>query len=354
MAFARYFSIASVSFFLLSALPGRAATMSLRVLHVMLALLAIVATADAQQAQKRPTVGFLWSGSAGSPSPLIEAFENGLRDLGWIKDKNVTVEYRYAEGKAERFPELVTELVQLPVDVIVAGPAPAAVAGKKATTTIPIVITLGADPLAFGLMENLTPQTGNITGLTEVMPELTPKRLTLLKEIMPALTRAAILSQPGILRAETFDQMVKQTKDTAQSLGVHLEFVEVRATNDLESAFHEMAKTRVEALVVLMSPMFNAQTKRLADLASIHRLPTVYEFRGYPAAGGFMSYGADFSDIYRRAATYVDRLLKGARPADLAVESPTKFELVINRKTAKTLGLEIPHEILQQADKVIE
>ena len=171
---------------------------------------------------------------------------------------------------------------------------------------------------------------------------------------MPALTRVAILSQPGMLRAETFDQMVKQARDTAQSLGLQLQFVELRVANDLEAAFDEMAKARVEALVVLQSPTFNGQTKRLADLAINHRLPTMYEFRAFAAAGGFMSYGADFSDIYRRAATYVDRLLKGARPADLLVEGPTKFELVINRKTAKTLGLEISPALLQQADQVIE
>ena len=198
------------------------------------------------------------------------------------------------------------------------------------------------------------PQGGNTTGLTEVVPELTPKRLTLLKEIMPALTRVAILSQPGMLRAETFEQMVKQAKDTAQSLGLQLQFVEVRAANELDQAFGEMVKERVEALVVLMSPTFNAQTRRLADLASTHRLPTMYEFRGFAAAGGLMSYGADISNIYRRAATYVDRLLKGARPADLPVEGPTKLELVINRKTAKTLGLEIPQALLQQADQVME
>ena len=327
---------------------------NLRALQVMLALMAIVATADAQDVQKRPKVGFLWSGSAGSPSPFIAAFETGLRDLGWVKDQNVTVEYRYADGKAERFPELVKELVDLPVEVFVAGPAPAAVASKRATSTIPIVITLGADPVAFGLMESLRPQDGNITGLTEVTPELTPKRLSFLKEIMPALTRVAILSQPGILRIETFDQMVKQTKDTAQSLGLQLQFFEVRTINDLAAAFDEMAKARVEAVVVLQAPTFNAQTKRLAELANTHRLPTVYEFRSFPAAGGLMSFGADFNDIYRRAATYVDKLLKGAKPADLAVEGPTKLELVINRKIAKTLGLEIPHVLLQQADQVID
>jgi len=326
----------------------------LRFLLMMLALLAIGATANAQQAQKRPTVGFLAPGSAGSPSPFIEAFENGLRALGWIKDQNVILEYRYAEGKAERFPELVNELVRLPVDVIVAGPAPAAVAAKKATTTIPIVITLGADPFAFGLMDSHTAQNGNITGLTETTPELTPKRLTLLKQIMPNLTRVAILSQPGMLRAETFDQIVKEAGDTARSLGLELQLMEVRAASDLDAVFNEMAKARVEGLVVLQSPTFNAQTKRLADLANSHRLPTIYEFRAFAAAGGLISYGADFNDVYRRAAGYVHKLVKGARPGDLPVESPTKLEPVINRKTANTMGLELPQTLVLAADQVIE
>ena len=324
-------------------------------------LLMVSFDTDAQQAQKIPKVGFLSNGSPGSPSPVIEAFEKGLRDLGWIKDQNVTVEYRYAEGKPERFPDLAAELVRLPVEVIVAPPAPATLAAKTATTTIPIVFTLGADPVAFGVLASLRPQGGNITGLTEVAPELTPKRLGLLKEIMPALTRVAILSQPGTLRDETFGQMVQEAKNTARSLGLQLQFVEARAANDtwterydLDPAFAEMAKERAEALVVLMSPTFNFQTKQLADLASKHRLPTIYEGRGFAAAGGLMSYGVDFSDIFRRAATYVDRILKGARPADLPVEGPTKFELVINLKTAKTLGLEIPQSLLRQADQVIE
>jgi len=321
---------------------------------LVLSLLAVSFDVHAQQAGKMPRVGFLWTGSSSAPSPFIEAFRQELHGLGWVDGQNVTVEYRYAEGKAERFPALTAELVHLPVEVIVAGPAPAAVAAKQATTTIPIVMTLGADPIAFGLLEGRTPQGGNITGLTEVAPELTPKRLALLKEIMPALTRVALLWQSGSLREETVGQMVQEAKDAAHSLELQLHVVEARAANDLEPAFDKMAQDRVEALVVFMSPTFNTQTKRLADLASQHRLPTMYEFRGFAAAGGLMSYGAEINDIYRRAATYVDRLLKGAKPADLPVEGPTKFELVINRKTAQTLGLEIPQSLLRQADQVIE
>jgi ABC-type uncharacterized transport system substrate-binding protein len=244
--------------------------------------------------------------------------------------------------------------VHLPVQVIVAGPAPAAVAAKQATTTIPIVITLGADPVAFGLIERRTPHSGNITGLTEVVPELTPKRLALLKEIMPALTRVALLWQSGSLREETVSQMVQEAQDAARALGLELQVVEARTADGLDPAFDEIVKGRAEALVVLMSPTFNTQTKRLADLASQHRLPTMYEFRGFAVAGSLMSYGAEINDIYRRAATYVDQLLKGAKPADLPIEGPTKLELVINRKTAQTLGLEIPQSLLRQADQVIE
>ena len=317
-------------------------------------LLAAPRAAEAQQAQKIPKVGFLWIGSPGSPSPFIEAFEIGLRDLGWIKGQNVSVEYRYAEGKAERFPDLAGELVRLPVEVIVAPPAPATLAAKTATTTIPIVFTLGADPVAFGVLASLRPQGGNITGLTEMAPELTPKRLGLLKEIMPALTRVAILSQPGTLRDETFGQMVKEAQDTARSLGLRLQFVEARAGDDLAPVFDEIATGRTEALVVLMSPTFNAQTKQIADLASTHRLPTIYESKAFATRGGLMSYGADFNDIYRRAATFVDKILKGAKPGDLPVEQPRKFELVINLKTAKALGLTIPQSVLGRADEVIQ
>jgi len=324
------------------------------IVPLVLSLLAVSFDGYAQQAGKMPRVGFLWTGPSSSSSPFIEAFRRGLHGLGWVDGQNVTVEYRYAEGKAERFPDLATELVHLPVEVIVAGPAPAAVAAKQATTTIPIVITLGADPLAFGLMESRAPQGGNITGLTEMAPELTPKRLALLKELMPALTRVALLWQPGTLREETFGRIVQEAQDAARALGIQLQVVEARTADGVDAAFAEIVKGRAEALVVFMSPTFNNQPKRLADLASQHQLPTMYEFRGFAAAGGLMSYGADISDIYRRAATYVDRLLKGAKPADIPVEGPTKFELVINRKTAQTLGLEIPQSLLLRADQVLE
>ena len=317
-------------------------------------VLAAPFAAGAQSGAKIPKVGFLLAGSARSPSPVVEALEKGLRDLGWINGQNVVLEYRYAEGKTERFPDLAGELVRLPVDVIVAPPAPATHAAKAATTTIPIVFTLGADPVAFKVMSTLDPRGGNLTGLTEMAPELTPKRLGLLKEIVPTLSRVGILSQSGTLRDETFGQMAREANNTARSLGFQVRFVEARVATELEAVFDEIAKERVEALVVLMIPTFNAQTKRLADLASKHRLAAVYETKGFAVAGGLASYGADISDIWRRAATYVDRILKGARPADLPVETPTKFELVINLKTAKALGLTIPLSLLARADQVIQ
>jgi putative ABC transport system substrate-binding protein len=316
-------------------------------------ILTVPFQADGQQAQKVPKIGFLWIGSPGAPSPLIEAFENGLRNLGWVQGENMTIEYRYAEGKAERFPDLAAELVHLPVEVIVAPPAPATLASKTATTTIPIVFTLGADPFAFGVLTAPQPLGGNITGLTEITPELTPKRLELLREIMPALSRVAILLQPGTLRDETFGQMAKDAEETARSLGLKLQFVEARPGDDLDLVFDQIANERAEALVVLMSPTFNSQTKRLADLASKHRLPTIYEWRFFPTAGGLISYGAEPGDIYRRAATLVDKILKGAKPADLPIEQPTKLELVVNMKVARELNLTIPPSLVQQANELI-
>jgi putative ABC transport system substrate-binding protein len=321
---------------------------------VGIGLLIAPLAAGAQETRKIPKVGFLFSNSVGGSSPAAEAFENGMRERGWIKGENVAVEYRYAEGKAERFADLAAELVRVPVDVIVAPPAPATLAAKAATTTIPIVFTLGADPVAFGVLSSVNPQIGNITGLTEVSPELTPKRLGLLKEVMPTLTRVAILSQPGTLRAETADRLTREAKNTARSLSLQLQFVEVRAANELDAVFDEIVRDRAEALIVLMSPTFNAQTKRLADLVSKHRLPAVYETKNFAAAGGLISYGANISDIWRRSAIFVDKILKGAKPADLPIEQPTKFELVINLKTAKALSLTIPPSLLLRADQVIE
>jgi putative ABC transport system substrate-binding protein len=306
----------------------------------------------AQNLQKTYRIGLL-SPTAG-PSANDAAFLQGLKEIGYIEKQNFVLETRYAAGKFELLPTLALELVQAKVDLILAGNYRALLAAKATTSSVPLIMTLGADPVAFGVVDSLVHPGGNITGLTEVTPELTPKRVTLFKQIMPSLRRMAILSQPGMLRTETFDQVVKQARETAQSLGLQLEFVEVRAIADLDAAFDGMIKAGIEALVVLQSPMFNQQTERLADLANTHRLPTMYESGGFAAAGGLISYGADFSDIYRRAATYVDRLLKGAKPADLPVEAPIKFDLVINRKTAKTLGLEMPQALLRQADQVID
>jgi putative ABC transport system substrate-binding protein len=328
-----------------------------RIAKLIFALgLALVATPSsyAQQSAKMARVGFLWPSAPGAPAPLINAFRQGLRELDWVEGQNLIMEYRFADGKPERFPALVGELSSLPVDVIVAGPAPAAVAAKTAVSTIPIVITLGADPVAFGLMEGLSPQVGNITGLTEITPELTPKRLTLLKESIPSLSRVALLWHAGVLQKDTIDKTVADAKTAARVLGLEIQLVEAKTNDSLEVAFDEITKGRAEAVVVLMSPAFNAQTKTLADLANKHKLPTVYEFRGFAAAGGLMSYGADFGDVYRRAAKYVDRLLKGAKASDLPVAGPSQIELVVNLKAAKELGVTIPQSVLQQARDVIQ
>jgi putative ABC transport system substrate-binding protein len=311
-------------------------------------------SASAQPAGGRVRrVGFLWIGSADVPSGFVDAFRGGLRDAGWIDGQNAIIEYRYAEGKPERFAALAAELVGMPVDVIVAGPAPAASASRNATRTIPIVITLGADPVAMGLVASLDQPGGNVTGLYENSPEHTPRRLALLKELVPNLRRAALLWQPGTLREDT----LKQTKDEAvawgRATGVDVELFEARAPAELEATFDAIGQKGVNGLVVLVSPMFNTEAKRITGLAERHRIPTVYEWRTFVAAGGAVSYGADLEDIYRRAAGYVDKILKGASPAGLSVQGPTKLELVVNLKNAARLGLTIPEDVLRRADQVI-
>ncbi len=313
-----------------------------------LGLLALPVAARAQQATALPRVGWIWTGSASAPSPYLEAFRQGMRDLGYVEGKNVILDMQYTDGKNEMLPELAAALVRARANVIVAGPAPALLAAKQATTTIPIIMTLGADPVAFGAMAN------NITGLTEAAPQLTGKRLALLKEIVPSLRRVIILWQPGSLREDTLRQVMKETEDEARPMGVSVSAVEVRSVGDFDTVFSAIPTEQAEGLIVLVSPMFNVQRKQIIDRAAMKRIPAVYEWKEFVQSGGLVSYGADNFDIYRRAASYVDKILKGAKPADLRVEQPTKFELVINMKTAKALGLTIPPSLLLRADKVIE
>jgi len=264
------------------------------------------------------------------------------------------IEYRSAEGKAERLPALAAELVALKVDVIVAGNTRAALAAKQATRALPIVFAAAADPVASGLVTSLARPGGNVTGLSFLAPELVGKCLEQLKQVVPGVSRVAVLWHPGILGERTEQDMLKEVEVAARALGVRVQFIEARGPADFDRAFSDMTRARAGALTVLTSAMFVSERRRLVDLAARNRLPTVFPWREGVDAGGLMSYGPDLADLFRRAATYVDKILKGAKPADLPVEQPTKFELVINLKTAKALGLTIPQSVLGRADEVIQ
>jgi putative ABC transport system substrate-binding protein len=316
-------------------------------------LLAAPLAAEAQQAAKVPRIGYLTGNRATNPH-LHEAFRQGLRDLGYVEGDNVVIEYRDAEGKVERLPALAAELVALKVDVIVVPNTPAALAAKQATRTLPIVVAFAADPVTDGLVTSLARPGGNVTGLTSLNPELIGKCLEQLKQAVPGVNRVAVLWPPGGLGERTDKDMLKGAEVAARALGMRLQFVEARGPDDFDRAFSEMTKARAGALTVLPSTMFLNERRRLVDLAAKNRLPTVFPNRDSVDAGGLMSYGPNIADNFRRAATYVDKILRGARPGDLPVEQPTKFELVINLKTAKALGLTIPPSVLGRADEVIQ
>jgi putative ABC transport system substrate-binding protein len=303
--------------------------------------------AHAQQPRKIARVGYL---SVGDPY-RVEAFRQGLKELGYIEGENIIIEYRYRGAKLDRLPELARELVGLKVDIIFAGGAPAVEAAKNATLTIPIV-TSSDDPVGRGLVAGLPRPGGNVTGLTNLTHELVGKRLELLKEVIPQLSRVAVLSGPDPPGSDPIG--VRETEVAAQSLGVQLQVPEVKNRDDLEPAFATLKRERAEALFMIRSPIVNDLIKRLANFASESRLPAIYDDKRFPQLGGLMSYGTDLADLDRRAAIYIDKILKGAKPADLPIERPTKFELVINLKTAKALGLKIPAHLLMEADKVIE
>ena len=308
----------------------------------------------AQQTGKVYQLGYLASNLAASPL-LHEAFRQGLRDLGYFEGRSVVIEYRDAAGKLERLPALAAELVALRVDVIVTGGGtPAALAAKQATKTLPVVFPAAADPVTDGLVASLARPGGNVTGLSLLAPELVGKRLEQFKEAVPGVSRVAVLWQPGGLGERTEMDTLKGADAAARALGMRLQFVEARGPGDFERAFSDMARARTDALAVLPSPTFLYERRRLIDLAAKNRLPTVFAFREYVDAGGLMSYGPDIADMYRRAATYVDKIFKGSHPGDLPIEQPTKFELVINLKTARALGLTIPRSLLARADRVIE
>jgi putative tryptophan/tyrosine transport system substrate-binding protein len=321
---------------------------------VAVVLLALGVTAEAQQPKKVPRIGYLSIGDPATESTRAEGIRLALRELGYIEGQNIATEYRYAAGKLDRVPELAAELVRLKVDIlVVGGPIPIR-AAKNATKTIPIVmIGLGPDPVEAGFIESLARPGGNVTGLTNLGPELGGKRLELFKEAVPKLARVAVLYDP------TIPASVRELKDVlpaaARALGLTVRSWEVRAADDFDKIFATISKWRPDGLYVLVSgPLMSANRKRIVGFLLKSRLPSMYNSRESVDAGGLMSYGADLADSYRRVAYYVDRILKGAKPADLPVEQPTKFELVINLKTAKQIGLTIPPEVLARANRLIK
>jgi len=316
------------------------------------ALLAAPLVAEAQQAAKVTRIGYLSHNLAASPH-LREAFLQGLRDLGYVEGRNVVIEYRYAEGKPERLPALAAELVALGVDVIMTVSNTTALAAKQATRTVPIVFTAVADPVAAGIVTSLARPGGNLTGLASLGSELVAKRLELLTQAVPGVSQVAVLWLPGALGERTDKDMRTGADVAARALGVRLQFVEARVPADFDRAFSDMTRARAGALTLLPSNLFLREHRRLVDLAAKNRLPAVYGSREFVDAGGLMSYGANQVYLYRSAATYVDKILKGAKPGDLPVEQSSKFELVINLKTANALGLTVPPSLLQRADEVI-
>jgi len=328
-------------------------TSAARAVAATLFVLAAALAADAQPSRGVHRIGYLGNSVTASQS-RVEAFRQGLRELGWVEGRNIVVETRVADGKIERLPGLATELVRLKVDLIVAVATPAARAAQRATTTIPIVAIAMGDPVRDGLVASLARPGANLTGSTFLGPELVPKRLELLKEALPRVSHVAVLWHRGAFSERTIRDMSKETEDAARTLGVRLQFVEVRNPDELERAFSTMARGHPDALVTFPSTMLSGERRRIVALAAQHRLPSMFNSTEFVEHGGLMAYGVSLADLNRRAATYVDRILKGAKPSDLPVEQPTKFELAINLKTAKTLRLTIPPSLLQRADQVIE
>jgi putative ABC transport system substrate-binding protein len=321
---------------------------------IVIAAMTYVAVAQAQQPKKLPRLGYLTAADPASESTRAEAIRLALRDLGYIEGQNIAIEYRYAEGKVDRFPELLAELVRLKVDIIVVtGGGPMIRAAKNATKTIPIVMTgSGGDPVEAGVIESLARPGGNVTGLTRLSRELGGKRLELLKEAVSRAARVAVLYDPATPLSVI--DVTEVLPVAARALRLSLQPWEVRDADGFAKVFATISKQRPDGLYVTGGPLMFANGKQIAGIALKNRLPSMYQSKQSVEAGGLMSYGADLSDNYRRVATYIDRIMKGAKPADLPVEQPTKFDLVINLKTAKALGLKIPAHLLMEADKVIQ
>jgi putative tryptophan/tyrosine transport system substrate-binding protein len=312
-------------------------------------LFALCVSAEAQQPKKVARIGFLAPATRTGYQHYTDALLQGLRELGYVEGQNIVIEYRWADGNFERLPQLAADLVRLKVDVIVAPGVQAVRAAKQSTTTIPVIFPTAGDAVASGLVASLARPGGNITGLTILSPELSGKRLELLKEAFPRLSRVAVLLDP---RQPPLS--VKETQTTGQSLRLKLQFLEVRDAADVESVFSAMSRERADALITLPHPVLQVHQRRIVELAARSRVPAMYQTTEWTESGGLMSYGPDLLDNYRRAAVFVDKILKGTKPADLPVEQPMKFEFVINLKTAKQIGVTIPPNVLARADRVIK
>ncbi len=312
-------------------------------------VVAAPAGTHAQQPGKAHRIGFL--SLQPGPGATTEAFRQALRELGYVEGRTITIEYRWAAAKEKRLPELAAELVRLKVDVIVAAGTPSVEAAKGATSTIPIVMAVVADPVGSGLVSGLGRPGGNVTGLTLLSTELAGKRLQLLRELVPKATRVAVLAYRGTPATRLF---LEQMRAAAQQMGVALVVQEVSEAEGLPGAVAAMHRDGAQALIVQFSPLSNNNAQRIVELAAQHRMPAMYDVRGFAELGGLLAYGPSVTEMFRRAALYVDRILKGAKPADLPLEQPTKFELVINMKAARALGVTIPQPLLSRADEIIQ
>jgi putative ABC transport system substrate-binding protein len=320
-------------------------------LLVIMSIFVELGLAHAQQPGKIPRIGFLGNSTAALEANLVEPFRQGLRDLGYVEGKTLFIEYRWAEGKYERFPALIAELVALKVDVIVTAGTPATQAYQKAKTSVPLVMIAVGDPVGTGIIASLNRPGGNITGLTSISPELEGKRIELLREVIPKLSHIAVMWNPKNAYHAIEN---KEVENVAAALRMKVLYLGVEAQEQLDNAFAQILKERPGALLVLADRVFLHNRARIMDFATKHRLPGVYAYLELVEAGGLMSYGPSYADMHRRAAIYVDKILKGAKPADLPVERPMKFELVVNLKAAKQIGVTIPQSVLYRADKVIK
>ena len=325
---------------------------NLKLYALCMMLFALCSSAEAQQPKKVPRIGYLTVASLASETSIGEAFQRGLRELAYVEGQNIAIERRSADGVYNRLPELAAELIRIKVDLILSGGTSATRVAQKATSTIPIVMGDSTDdPVTAGFVVSLARPGKNITGLTSISTELSGKRLELLKEVLPKAVHTAVLLNPNNPRHLS---RLKEIEVAAQAIGITIQPLAVRSSKEFESAFRTAVKERADALNVMGDALFNSHRKQIADLAAKHRLPAMYEKYEFVATGGLVSYGVDLDDLYRRAATYVDKILKGAKPADLPVEQPTKFEFIVNLKTAKQIGLTIPPNVLARVDRVIK